>query len=176
MIENLPQAIEAILFATGEAYSSKDLAKILEVDNTDIEVAIESLKSELMNRGIEVILLNNEISLVTKPQFAFVIEKLRKEELSKELSKASAETLAVVIYNPDCTRSQIEFIRGVNASYSLRALQMRGLIEQKGTGRAITYQPTLELLESLGINTLENLPAYREIKNKIDQLLLQNDN
>lgn len=175
MIENLPQSIEAILFATGEAYTFNNLAKILEVEEVDIMEAIKIFKASLENRGIEIIVLNDEISLVTKPEFAFIIEKLRKEELSKELSKASAETLAVVVYNPGCTRSQIEFIRGVNASYSVRALQMRGLVEQKGTGRAITYQPTLELLESLGVNSLENLPSYKEIKNKIDQLL-QNDN
>jgi segregation and condensation protein B len=114
---------------------------------------------------------DTEIALVTRPAFSALIETLRKEELSKELSKASAETLAIIAYTPGITKAQIEFIRGVNVSYTLRSLQMRGLIEQKGGRRTTEYHPTLELLHSFGVASIELLPHYAETKAKIEGLL-----
>ena len=95
--------------------------------------------------------------------------------MSKELSKASAETLAIVVYRPGATKAEIELIRGVNASYSLRALSMRGLIDQKvqqhGVGRSVRYHPTLTLLEHYGVQHTAELPQFAEVKAKIETLL-----
>jgi segregation and condensation protein B len=114
-----------------------------------------------------------EVTLVTRPEHSALIETIRKEELSKELSKASAETLSIVAYHAGVSKAQIEFIRGVNASYSIRALSMRGLIESRGAGRAVGYYPTLQLLEHFGVSKVEELPQYAETAAKISQLLTQ---
>lgn len=113
------------------------------------------------------------MTLATRPEHGALIETLRKEELQKELSKASAETLAIVVYHPGATKAEIELIRGVNASYSLRALQIRGLIETQGNGRSVTYHPTLALLEHFGVSGSEQLPQYQETVQKINTLLQQ---
>lgn len=171
MQDNLSQAIEAILFATSEPQSLNVLANRLGVTVEAITTALEPLKASLDGHGISVLMHDDSVTLVTSPQFTTLIETIRKEELSKELSKASAETLAVIAYIPGVSRAQIEFIRGVNVSYSLRSLQMRGLVESKGQGRSIGYYPTVQLLEHFGISSIEQLPLYTETKQKLEQLL-----
>lgn len=171
MSTTLPQSIEAILFATAEPQTFASLAKQLNASTEEIAEAVQTLTSMFDGHGIAVSELNQVVSLVTRSEHAPLIEAIRKEELSKELSKASAETLAVIAYMPGASKSQIEFIRGVNVSYSLRALMMRGLVEAKGSGRAITYHPTLELLQHYGISTIEGLPAYTETRTKIETVM-----
>lgn len=168
---NIPQAIEAILFATAEPQTYASLASRLEVSIEEIREGVQTLITSFEDHGISVSSLNEVVTLVTDSDYSPLIEAIRKDELSKELSKASAETLAVIAYLPNATRSQIEFIRGVNVSYSLRALQMRGLIESKGAGRGITYQPTLGLLEHFGVASISELPHYEETKVKLSSLL-----
>ncbi len=171
MQQNLPQTIEAILFATAEPQTFAALSKRFEVDIETIGKAVEELRGMLEGHGITLNVLNEVVTLVTRAEHSALIEDIRKEELSKELSKASAETLAVIAYSPGVSKSQIEFIRGVNVSYSLRSLMMRGLIESKGAGRAVGYHPTLELLQHFGVVSLTDLPQYAETKAKIDKLM-----
>jgi chromosome segregation and condensation protein ScpB len=66
-------------------------------------------------------------------------------------------------------------IRGVNAAYSLRALQIRGLIETKHDGRSTTYHPTLALLEQYGVADTTQLPQYTETVQNINNLLSQTE-
>lgn len=171
MSTTLPQSIEAILFATAEPQTFASLAKQLNASTEEITTAVQTLISMFEGHGIAVSELNQVVSLVTRSEHTALIEAIRKDELSKELSKASAETLAVIAYMPGASKSQIEFIRGVNVSYSLRALMMRGLVEAKGNGRAVTYHPTLELLQHYGITSIEGLPAYTETRAKIETLM-----
>jgi segregation and condensation protein B len=170
-MNNLSLKIEAILFATAETYSVASLAKQLQVSTQAIEDALTELSSSLEGHALMLVRQGETITLATRSEHSELLEALRKEELQKDLSKASAETLAVVVYHPGATKAEIELVRGVNASYSLRALQIRGLIELKGAGRAITYHPTVALLESYGVSSVEALPLYEETRQKIDSLL-----
>ena len=88
---NLEQKIEAILFFKGEPISRKRLAEILAVGQMEINEGIEKLKENLQNRGIALIEKDNEITLGTAPELSKLIEDLQKEELNKDLSKASLE-------------------------------------------------------------------------------------
>ena len=171
-MNTLAQSIQAILFATAESATIASLATRLGADAESVGAAIIELREALADHGIMLIEQNSSVMLVTRPDQSALIESIRKDELSKELSKASAETLAIIAYTPGIAKSQIEFIRGVNASYTLRSLLMRGLIEAKQEGRSALYYPTLELLQSFGIASIEDLPAYAETKAKIDKLLL----
>ncbi|MDB5254672.1 MAG: scpB [Candidatus Nomurabacteria bacterium] len=171
----LSQTIESILFATAEDYSVASLAKLLEVSAEDVEAALAELASSLEGHAMMLVRQGNNVTLATRPEHSTVLEAIRKEELQKDLSKASAETLAVIVYKPGATKAEIELIRGVNASYSLRALQIRDLIETQSAGRAVTYHPTLALLESFGIADADQLPQYAETKQKLASLLQQSD-
>ncbi|HWC57848.1 MAG TPA: SMC-Scp complex subunit ScpB [Candidatus Paceibacterota bacterium] len=168
---SLPQAIEAILFATAEPYTFDTLAQRLEVSKEAIAAAVALLDTSLKGHGIVLTILDETVTLVTASAFGTLIESIRKEALSKELSKASSETLAIIAYLPGVSRSHIEFIRGVNAAYSIRALLMRGLIEQRGAARSIGYHPTVALLEHFGITSIEQLPDYTATKEKLASLI-----
>jgi len=167
---NLEQKLEAILFFKGESISIKKLSSILEFSEEEIKEAIQNLKNNLENRGIVLLEKENEISLGTNPEISTLIENLQKEELNKELSKSSLETLSIILYKNGVSRSEIDYIRGVNSSFILRALSVRGLIEKsldpKDT-RKIIYKPSFELLSFMGVKNVEELPDYEKVNTSI---------
>lgn len=173
MSNTTAQRIEALLFATASPQSIQTLSSRLGVSEQEVQDALNELEASLSGHAMMLVRDGNESTLATRPDFSALIETIRKEELSKELSKASAETLSAIAYYPGISKVQIEFIRGVNVSYSLRALSMRGLIESRGSGRAVGYFPTLEMLEHFGVSRVEELPQYAETSKKITQLLTQ---
>ena len=169
---NIEQKIEAILFWRGEPMTRKKLSEILELGQNEINEGIEKLKENLVNRGIVLVERENELTLGTNPEISVLIEKLQKEELNKELSKASLETLSILLYKNGTTRAEIDYIRGVNSSFILRALSVRGLVEKSvdpNDSRRFIYKPSLNLLSFLGIKSIEELPEFNDINKTIEE-------
>jgi segregation and condensation protein B len=169
-MNNLESKIEAVLFWKGEPMSRKRLSEILKVDQTEINDGISKLKDNLKNRGVVLIEKDNEITLGTTPIFSELIEDLQKEEINKDLSKASLETLSIVLYKNEVNRHEIDYIRGVNSSFILRALSVRGLIDKSvdpKDSRRYVYKPSFDLLSYMGVKSIEELPEYNEISNSI---------
>ena len=168
----LEQKIEAILFFKGEPVSIKRLMEILKVSKDELGEAIIDLNNSLKERGIVLMEKNDEITLGTNPEISALIEKLQKEELSKELSKASLETLSIVLYKNGVNRAEIDYIRGVNSSFTLRMLSIRGLVEKTldpKDNRRYIYKPTFELLSFMGVKNVEELPEYGEINQNLNE-------
>ena len=171
---DIQKKIEAILFWKGEPFSRKKLAEFLKVGEAEINENIEKLKESLKareQRGIVLIEKGEEIVLGTAPELSSMIEDLQKEELNKELSKASLETLSIVLYKNGVSRAEIDYIRGVNSSFTLRALSIRGLVEKVvdvKDNRRYVYKPSLELLSYMGVMSIEELPDYAEVSNSIN--------
>ncbi|OGI92692.1 SMC-Scp complex subunit ScpB [Candidatus Nomurabacteria bacterium RIFCSPLOWO2_01_FULL_46_18] len=166
----LEKKIEAILFWKGEPISIKKLAEILKVKEEEIKNAIFNLKRSLEDRGIVLLETGHEVTLGTTPEYSSLIENLQKEELNKELSKASLETLSIVLYKNGATRAEIDYIRGVNSTFTLRALAVRGLVERildPKDARRYLYRPSFDLLSYMGIKSIEELPDYGEINKTI---------
>src|SRR3989344_6123775 len=115
MNKELCKKIEALLFVSGEPLSLEKLSKFLKEDKEEVKRAIENLDESLSERGIRVSKNNNEYMLLTAP----------------DLSRATLETLAIIVYKGPLSRSQIDYIRGVNSSFTVRNLMIRGLIERK---------------------------------------------
>jgi segregation and condensation protein B len=106
------------------------------------------------------------VALGTAPELSDMIENLQKEELNKDLSKAALETLSVVLYKNGASRAEIDYIRGVNSSFSLRALSVRGLVEKvldSKDNRRYVYKPSMELLSYMGVTSVEELPEFHEV-------------
>jgi segregation and condensation protein B len=170
-MDNLEQKIEAILFFKGEPISRKKLSEFLGVGQIEVNEAIDKLKENLKSRGIVLQEKDDELLLGTAPELSELIEKLQKEELNKELSKAALETLSIVLYKNGVSRSLIDYIRGVNSSFTLRALSIRGLIEKSIDGednRRFIYKPTFELLSFMGVKSVEELPDYNLVNSSIE--------
>lgn len=162
--------LESILFYKNEPVALKDLSTWLEATEEETLQSLQTLQEALQDRGIVLLENKGEYSLVTHPRSSPLIEKIVKEELSKDLSGASLETLAVILYKSPVTRKEIEYIRGVNVSFSLRNLLLRGLIEKvpsKLDERIFLYTPSADALKYLGITSIKDLPGYTEIVREI---------
>lgn len=161
-----PQALEAILFAKGEALERKEAAKLLGIKEEQLGAVVEALQGELAGRGIALIAAANGLELRTNAEAAPFIKKLRESELSRDLGRAGLETLAIIAYKKGATRSEVDWVRGVNSSASMRTLLLRGLIEGKEDPvdrRRIRYEVTTEALAHLGLVRLEDLPRFAEL-------------
>jgi segregation and condensation protein B len=161
--------LESILFSIGEPISIEKLVKTLSKNQGLIKKAIDELVEdyEKENRGLRIIKKGEKIQLVSSPENSQYIEKLIKDELQEDLTPASLEALAIVAYRGPITRSEIEEIRGVNCSYILRNLLIRGLIERKGLledARAYIYEISFDFLKKLGLSSIEELPEYKKLK------------
>jgi len=173
---NLDKQIEAVLFFKGEALSYRKLASILNVKEDDIKAGLKSLKIKLEDRGIILIFKDDKVMLATGPEAHEIIESLKKEELSKDLGKASLESLSIVLYRGPVRKSEIDYIRGVNSATILRNLLVRGLVERKtdeNNQRSFFYLPTFELLSYLGISELKELPEYEQTRKEIEDNQIQ---
>lgn len=167
----LAQRIEAILFYKGEPVPLKALAQALNVPAQEIDAGLSELEALLKDRGVRLSRAGETVELRTAPEASALIEALRKEEFSKELGKAGSETLAIILYQGAATRGEIDFIRGVNSTFILRSLMIRGLVERAQNaqdGRGYSYQPTHELLAHLGITRIEDLPEYEKIRSELE--------
>lgn len=169
--------IEALLFYTGESLSLSDITKVLECTEEEAKEGIETLKSRLSG-GVVLLSTDSEFQLTTAPGAADIIAKLRQDELTKDLGKAATETLAIVAYRGPVTKTDIDFIRGVNSSTILRNLLMRGLITKIPNPKDIRgylYGASLELLQYLGITNISELPAYNETNTELSGYFAEND-
>lgn len=161
-----PAALHALLFASGEPLEKKQIAKLLDIKEADVKLALKALTDSLANSGVAVVETETEVELRTAPEAAPLVKKLRENELARDLGKASLETLAVIAYQSGATRGEVDWVRGVNSSASLRTLLMRGLIEgreDERDKRRIRYSLTTEALAHLGIRNAAELPRAQEL-------------
>ena len=163
--DKLQSAIESILFADGEPVKKSKLAKILAVKNEQVEEALKLLgeKYSADDCGLSLIEKGEEIQLVTKAENAQYVEQIVKGELQETLSNAALEVVSIVAYRGPISTGEIEAIRGVNCSYTLRNLLLRGLIERSDNprdGRGYVYSITFDFLKKLGAEGVEKLPDY----------------
>src|SRR3989344_6444669 len=162
---SLDKKIESILLFKNEPVSISFLTKTLGATTGEIKEALGALESFYKERGIVLVTDGESVALGTNGEHSELIEKIQKEELSRDLGRAGLETLAIILYRGAVSRREIDYIRGVNSSFILRALMIRGLIErtESETGeRSYSYKPTLELLRHLGVTKREDLPNYDE--------------
>ncbi len=163
---SLSGSIEAVLFASAEPYEKKRLAALLGVSEKELANGLEELRGVLVGRGLTLIDTAHEVELRTAPEASELVKKLREAELSRDLGKASLETLAVIAYQGGATRSEIDWVRGVNSGTSVRTLLLRGLVEGKEDAndkRRIHYTLTTEALAHLGLSSASDLPRYAEL-------------
>ncbi len=164
--------IESILFFKGESVSIKKLSEILGKTPDEIRTGLTILEEKLKDRGIRLLSIGDEVALGTAARADELIEKLTKEELSRDIGRAGLETLSIVIYRGPVSRREIDYIRGVNSAFILRNLLVRGLVEKVSSEkdqRSFLYKPTLDLLSHLGLEKLEDLPEYQRVRTEIQQ-------
>ncbi len=162
----LANHIQAILFYQAEPLAISRLAKLLKKSEGEVRDAAKILEESLATTGLRLLQNGDNLTLGTAPEASALIEAITKEELAKELSKASLETLAIVLYRSPIARAEIDYIRGVNSTFILRNLLIRGLVEKvenPADQRSFLYKPTFQLLEFMGVAKIEDLPNHADM-------------
>jgi len=147
------------------------LASLSGSSAADVAAALIVLEQSCASRGIRLLKVNETVTLVTAPYLTPYVEKLIKEEILGDLSKAALETLTIIAYRHPLPRTEIDYIRGVNSSFTLRNLMARGLAERvtAPASRGYLYQPTIEFMKFLGIASFHELPEYDVIQKELEK-------
>lgn len=164
--KDLARKAEAFLFIEGGSLAKKKLAKLLKCSDAALQPVLAALKEDLGERGIALIESDEEVALAVSSHAAAAVKEELERELAREVGDAGLEVLAILLYRGPSTRAQIDYIRGVNTSTTLRTLLARGLalrIENPNDAREYLYSPTAELLAYLGVRSKHELPDYEKI-------------
>ena len=158
----MEQVLEGLLFVSGsDGLSTKELSNILEIDEDNVLNLIDKLSNDYTNRGLRIVKLGEKYKLATKVEHNKYYIKLL-DNVDDKLSQQALETLAIIAYNEPVTRSNLDELRGVDSSYQLRKLLLKGLICEDGRsdlpGRPMLYKTTSLFLDYFGLKSISDLP------------------
>ncbi len=162
--DQLRSVVESLLFVAGRPLELTELRRLLLISETQLRGAVASLADECerLGRGIRVQRVGDTVQFVSAPENARFVAGLLGLPTQVKLTTAALETLAVVAYRQPITRSQIEFIRGVNSDRALASLTQHGLVQEVGraatVGRPTLFGTTPEFLQQFGLTSLDALP------------------
>lgn len=166
---DLISALEAILFAAGEAVPAARVGLVLGVSDEEIARAAEELaeRCEREERGVRVLRLGDKLQMCSAPEYAPIITRTLEQRGAPKLSQSALEALSIVAYFQPVTRAYIDQVRGVDSSYTVTTLAERGLIEPCGRldvpGRPTLFRTTDAFLRVMGVSELSELPALPDM-------------
>jgi len=164
--------LESLLFASGEPVEKKRAATLLGVSEIEVNDIAKILRNTLSGRGIVLVETAHKLELCSAPESAPIINRLTEKELSRDIGRAGLEVLAIILYRDGASRGEIDWVRGVNSSATVRSLMLRGLIEgaeDTADHRRIHYIATPEALKYLGVSRVGELPHYNEFVAKLSE-------
>lgn len=169
-MENKKKLLEALLFLDNNPVSLSDLEEMLEITTLELSYILEGLEKDLKTRGsaLELAYIEDKIYLRPQQEFTQFLAQLYGQKERRRFSRASLEVMSIVAWKQPVTRSEIDDIRGVDSSNSLRNLLEEGFVKVIGKkeipGRPQTYGTTDHFLKYFGLNTLDELPRIDDLK------------
>ncbi len=175
-IEQLMPHVEALIFASERPITQLELIDMLSqaieepVDGDRVAVCIEAIleKYEASYYPFQLKEIGGGYQFLTKKDFHNTVVQLNGDKFIKKLSTSALETLSIIAYKQPVTKSEIEYIRGVSADYSIQKLLDKELIQIAGrnedaVGKPLIYTTTKNFMDYLGINSPSQLPQIKEI-------------
>ena len=161
----LERQVEAILFAASEPLDVETIEKRIQT-SSNIKKILENIKKLYKNRGINLVCIKNKWSFRTADDLSKLMSLQKSTQ--KKLSKATIETLSIIVYHQPVTRSEIEEIRGVSfASNTIETLLELNWVRPAGRkdvpGKPIQYATTENFLNHFNIQKLSDLPTIDEL-------------
>jgi segregation and condensation protein B len=177
-IEQLMPHVEALIFASERPLTRMEMTEMLgaaletAVDPDRIVTSIEAIqeKYEAAYYPFQLREIGGGYQFLTKKAYHRTVLQLNGDKHIKKLSSAAMETLAIIAYRQPITKSDIEYIRGVSADYSIQKLLEKELIMIAGrneemVGKPLIYTTSKNFMDYLGINTPAQLPQLKDISN-----------
>ena len=165
--EKTEAAIEAILFAMGNAVSVDKIAAAIGHDTETTRKLVHQMMDRYNSRpgGLEIIELEDSFQLCTRKEYYDTLIKVAKQPKKYVLTDVQLEVLSIIAYKQPVTRQEVEKIRGVNSDHALNRLVEYGLVGEAGRldapGRPILFGTTEEFLRNFGVRTAEDLPSIQ---------------
>lgn len=162
---NVSRLAEAVLFAASAPMSARTLGQVLP-DDADVNAVLAELGQRYAGRGIELVEVGGGWQFRTAPDLAATLRKV--VSVPRRLPRVAMEVLAIIAYHQQCTRAEIEEIRGASLSQTtLEALLEAGLVETQGhrevAGRPAVWGTTPAFLAQFKLNTLGDLPSRKDL-------------
>lgn len=168
--------IEGLLFLWGDPLASKDMAKILGLDEAQVEDLLQEMREEFdqAGRGLAIRPYGEGWQLTTRPEYAPYYEQLATRPKKNRLANSTLETLSIIAYKQPVTRVEVDNIRGVKSSSSINTLLSKGYIEEVGrldqVGRPIIYQTSQKFLQDFNLESLDQLPDFEASRARLEAL------
>ena len=164
-ISKLERKVEAILFAASEPLEIDTIEKRLQI-TTNVKKILEKIQNDYKPRGINLVCIRNKWSFRTASDLSNTMALQKSTQ--KKLSKATIETLSIIVYHQPVTRSEIEQIRGVAfGSNTIEILMELDWVRPAGRknipGKPIQYITTENFLNHFNIQKLSDLPNVDEL-------------
>jgi len=164
-LSKIERQVEAILFSAEEPLDLETIEKRVQ-NYTNIKKILENIQADYRNRGINLVCIRNKWSFRTAEDLSNLMSLQKSTQ--KKLSKATIETLAIIVYHQPVTRSEIEEIRGVafgtNTIEILLELDwVRPAGRKNVPGKPIQYATTENFLNHFNIQKLSDLPSIEEL-------------
>ncbi len=164
-ISKIERQIEAILFSASEPLDIETIEKRLP-NISNVKKILENIQNDYAERGINLICIKNKWSFRTSEDLSKLMSLQKSTQ--KKLSRATVETLAIIVYHQPVTRSEIEEIRGVAfGTNTLEILLELNWVRPAGRkdvpGKPILYTTTDDFLNHFNIQKLSDLPTVEEL-------------
>lgn len=171
--EIMKRDIEAILLLSGDDLQIEELSKYFKKGMDTIKDILFDIREEMRDRGINLYVKGDRVYLATNPKSGETVHCFfNQESRPKKLSAAAMETLSIIAYRQPVTKGDVEDIRGVAVDGVMSSLEEKKLIavcgKREGIGRPNLYEVTDTFLAYMGIESVEELPNYREVRDRID--------
>lgn len=180
-MENLSKIIEGILFVAGEPVSFMDIAEKLELEKDEVVEAVNELQKYKQDNhdGVQVLVFNEKAQLCSNKEYAENISVVLNPIRERMLTKVVLEVCGIIAYKQPITRTEIENIRGgASSDYAINTLLENNLIEVVGrkdaVGKPLLFGTTDNFLKKFNISSLQDLPDYDQLLERIK--VLHNDN
>lgn len=171
-LKEIAKIIEGVLFVSGEGVQIDEFKSRFDMNDREFNKCLDILKEKYnQDSGINVITYKNKVQLCSNPEIVENISEILNPIRERSLTKAAMETVAIVAYKQPVTRIDIENIRGVNCDYAIQLLQANNLIEVVGrkdtVGKPVLFGTTENFLKRFELTSLEDLPNYNELLDRI---------
>ena len=175
-IEQLMPHVEALIFASERPLTQMEITELLgqafdePIESERIATCVEAIreKYEADYYPFQLKEIGGGFQFLTKKIFHKTVLQLNGDKHIKKLSTAAMETLSIIAYKQPITKSEIEYIRGVSADYSIQKLLEKELIVISGrnedmVGKPLIYNTSKNFMDYLGINSPAQLPQIKDI-------------